>query len=166
MAAKKKKAAKKKAGKKAAKKKVDPIPPGYHSVTPTMNQADASATIAFCKKAFGAKLRMSMPGAPGKIMHAEIEMFGSVVMVSDAVQEPARVSSVFLYVPSVDKTIAKAVAAGAKIIMPAQDMFWGDRFGRIVDPAGNFWAIGTHIEDVSPAEVKKRQKAMAKQMGS
>jgi PhnB protein len=160
MAAKKKKTAKKK----AAKKKVNPIPKGYHSVTPTMNQADASATIAFCKKAFGAKVRMTMPGPGGKIMHAEMEMFDSVVMVSDAVQEPTRVSGIFLYVPSCDKTIAKAVAAGAKIIMPAEDMFWGDRFGRVVDPAGNFWAVATHIEDVTPAEMKKRQKAMAKQM--
>jgi PhnB protein len=88
----------------------------------------------------------------------------SVVMLSDAVREPARISGLFLYVPNVDKTIAKAVKAGAKILMPAEDTFWGDRFGRVEDPYGNSWAIATHIEDVSPAELKKRSKAMAKAM--
>ena len=91
-----------------AKKAVKPIPRGYHSVTATMNQKDAAATIAFCKKAFGAKLRMKMAGPGGKLMHAEIEIGDSVVMVSDAVRDPARVGSLFLYVPSVDTTIAKA----------------------------------------------------------
>src|SRR4051812_22978925 len=144
--------------KKKSKKKVSPIPKGYHSVTPSLNQTDAKATIDFCKKAFGAKLKMKMPGANGKLMHAEIEIGDSIIMLSDAVMEPARVASNFLYVPSVDKAMAKAVKAGAKIIMPAQDMFWGDRFGRIVDPQGNFWSVGTHVEDVTPAEMKKRSK--------
>jgi uncharacterized glyoxalase superfamily protein PhnB len=152
------------ATKKKSKKKVSPIPKGYHSVTPALNQVDAMATIDFCKKAFGAKLRMKMPGANGKLMHAEIEIGDSVIMVSDAVMDPPRVASNFLYVPSVDKTIAKAVKAGAKVVMPAQDMFWGDRFGRIQDPQGNFWSVGTHIEDVTPAEMKKRQKQAAAQM--
>jgi PhnB protein len=160
MAAKKKKATKKKATKRAVK----PIPRGYHSVTPTMNQADAAATIAFCKKAFGAKLRMKMPLPGGKLMHAEIEIGDSVVMLSDAVRDPARVSSIFLYVPNVDKTIAKAVGLGAKIVMPAQTMFWGDRMGSITDPFGNMWGLATHVENVSPKEMQKRQKAAAKQM--
>lgn len=154
------------AAKKKSKKKVSPIPKGYHSVTPALNQSDAKATIEFCKKAFGAKLRMKMPGPNGKLMHAEIEIGDSIIMVSDSVNEPPRVASNFLYVPSVDKTIAKALKAGAKIVMPAQDMFWGDRFGRIVDPQGNFWSIGTHVEDVTPAEMKKRQKQFAAQMAS
>lgn len=148
------------------KKRVNPIPKGYTSVTPSMNQTDASATIAFCKKAFGAKLRMKMPGPGGKLMHAEIEIGDSVVMLSDSVQEPARVASTFLYVPSVDKAVAKAVKAGAKVLMPAADMFWGDRMGRIVDPFGNFWTIATHIENVSPAEVKRREKAARKLMAA
>ena len=156
-------AAKKKT-KKGAKRAVRPIPRGYHAVTSVMNQADAKATIAFCKKAFGAKLRMSMPGPGGKLMHAEIEIGDSVVMVSDAVQEPAHISRIFLYVPKVDKTIAKAVKAGATILSPTVDMFWGDRFGRVTDPFGNIWAIATHVENVSPAETKKRAKAFAKQM--
>src|SRR5204863_8207355 len=100
------------ATKKKSKKKVSPIPKGYHSVTPALNQVDAMATIDFCKKAFGAKLRMKMPGANGKLMHAEIEIGDSIIMVSDAVMDPPRVASNFVYVPSVDKTIAKAVKAG------------------------------------------------------
>lgn len=151
----------------AAKKKknVRPVPKGYGTVTPTMNQADAKATIAFCKKAFGAKMRgPAMAGPGGKIMHAELMIGDSVVMISDAVQEPARISSMFLYVPSVDKTVAKALKNGAKIMMPIQDMFWGDRFGRITDPFGNMWAIATHVENVRPVEMKKRMKAEAKRM--
>lgn len=147
-------------------KKVNPMPRGYRTVTATMNLADAGAMITFCKKAFGAKLRSKTPGAGGKIMHAEIDIGDSVVMLSDAVQEPARIASLWLYVENVDKAIAKAVKAGAKVIMPAQDMFWGDRFGRVSDPQGNLWAIGSRIEKVSPAELKKRSKAFVKQMAA
>jgi PhnB protein len=154
------------AKKKTSKRKVKPVPKGYGTVTATMNQTDASATIAFCKQAFGAKLRMKMPGPGGKLMHAEIEIGDSVVMLSDAMQEPARASSLFLYVPNVDKTMAKAVKAGAKVVMPAMDMFWGDRFGSLVDPYGNKWAVGTRVENVSPAELKKRMKAAAKEMSA
>lgn len=153
------------AAKKTAKK-LNPIPRGYRTVTASLNLADASATIAFCKKAFGAKLRSKMPGARGKLMHAELEIGDSVVMLSDAVQEPARVSSLFLYVPDVDKTMAKAVKAGADVTMPAQNMFWGDRFGRLKDPQGNLWSIGSRVEKVTPPEVKKRAKAFAKQMAA
>lgn len=157
---------KKVSSKKAAKKPINPVPRGYGTVTPTMNQADAAATIAFCKKAFGAKLMMKMAGPGGKLMHAELQIGDSVVMVSDAVMEPARVSSMFLYVPKVDKTIAKAVKAGAKVVMPAQDMFWGDRFGRVSDPQGNLWGIASRVEKVSPVELKKRSKAEAKRMAA
>src|SRR4249920_2166784 len=137
MASKKKTA--KSTAKKPAKKPINPVPRQYGTVTPTMNQSDAVATIAFCKKAFGAKLLSKMAGPGGKLMHAEIQIGDSIVMVSDAVMEPARVASLFLYVPKVDKAIAKAVKAGAQVIMPAQDMFWGDRFGRLKDPFGNLW---------------------------
>jgi uncharacterized glyoxalase superfamily protein PhnB len=136
-----------------------PVPRGYRTVTGTMNQVDAAATIAFCKKAFGAKVRMKMPGPGGKLMHAELEIGDSVVMISDAVQEPARVASFFLYVPDVDKTVARAVKAGAKVLMPTMNMFWGDRLGRVIDPFGNYWSVATHVENVSAAEMKKRQKA-------
>jgi uncharacterized glyoxalase superfamily protein PhnB len=140
-------------------KKVKPIPKGYHSITPALNQADAAKMIEFCKKAFGAKVRMSLAGPGGKIAHAEIDIGDSVVMLNDAMQEPAQPAGLFLYVPDVDKTVAKAVKAGAKVIMPVQDMFWGDRFGRIEDPQGNRWGIATHREDVPPRELKKRAAA-------
>ncbi|HXJ33092.1 MAG TPA: VOC family protein [Candidatus Eisenbacteria bacterium] len=142
-------------------KKVKPIPKGYHVVTPSLNQADAAQTIEFCKKAFGAKIRMRMDSPNGKVMHAEIEIGDSVIMLNDAMQEPPQPAGIFLYVPDVDKTMAKAVKAGASVIMPAQDMFWGDRFGRVEDPSGNRWGIATHREDVPPRELKKRVAAMA-----
>ena len=140
-------------------KKVRPIPKGFHSVSPSLNQADAAQTIEFCKKAFGAKLRMKMAGPGGKIMHAEILIGDSIVMLSDAMQAPPRAAGLFLYVPDVDKTFAKAVKAGATVLMPVQDMFWGDRFGRLADPSGNRWGIATHREDVSPRDMKKRAAA-------
>ena len=140
-------------------KKVRPIPKGYHTVTASLNQANAAATIDFCKKAFGAKVRMNMVGPGNKIMHAEIEIGDSVVMLQDAMQEPPQPGSLFLYVENVDKTVAKAVKAGATVQMPPTDMFWGDRFGRVVDAQGNGWAIATHIEDVPPKDMKKRAAA-------
>jgi PhnB protein len=145
-------------------KRVSPIPRGYRTVTATMNQNDSAATIAFCKKAFGAKLRSKMAGPGGKLMHAEMEIGDSIVMLSDAMQEPARVASMFLYVDNVDKTFAKALKAGAKVVMPLENQFWGDRHGRIADPQGNLWAIASRVEKLSPTEMKKRMKAETKRM--
>ncbi|HVU00894.1 MAG TPA: VOC family protein [Polyangiaceae bacterium] len=145
---------------KKKKKKVKPIPRGYHSVSASLNVESTMALVEFCKKTFGAKLRSTMPGPDGKIIHAEIEIGDSVIMSSDAVREAARPANLFVYVSNVDKVMAKAEKAGAKVMMPAADMFWGDRFGRVEDPQGNRWAIATHVEDVTPKELKKRMKAM------
>jgi PhnB protein len=142
------------------KKKVRPVPKGYGSVTPSLNVSDAKGFIKFCEKAFGAETRTVMPGPNGKVMHAEIVIDDSLVMVSDAVQEPARPANLFLYVPKVDKTFAKAVKAGAKVLSAVEDTFWGDRWGRVEDPLGNRWSIATRVEEVSPKKLKKR---MAKQ---
>jgi uncharacterized glyoxalase superfamily protein PhnB len=142
------------------KKKVKPVPKGYGSVTPSLNVSDAKDLIKFCEKAFGAETRAMMPGPQGKVMHAEIVIGDSLVMLSDAVQEPARPANLFLYVPKVDKTFAKAVKAGGKVLQAVEDTFWGDRWGRIEDPLGNRWSIATHVEDVSKKKLKKR---MAKQ---
>ncbi len=147
-------------------KKVRPIPKGYHTVSPMLNQADAAQTIEFCKKAFGAKALMRMAGPGGKIMHAEVLIGDSIVMLSDAVQSPAQPAGLFLYVPDVDKTFARAVKAGATVLMAPQDMFWGDRFGRVQDAQGNSWAIATHREDVSPRDMKKRAAAAFAPAGS
>lgn len=140
-------------------KKTKPIPKGYHSVTATLNQDNAARTIEFCKKAFGAKVLMTISGPGGRIMHAEIQIGDSRIMLNDAMQEPAQPAGLFLYVPDVDKTFAKAVKAGATVLMPVADMFWGDRFGRVMDPSGNRWGIATHREDVTPKEMKKRAAA-------
>lgn len=166
----KKKAAKKsvaKATKKpAAKKKVNPIPRGYRTVTASLSQADAGATIAFCKKAFGAKVRSKMALPGGKLMHAEVEVGDSIIMVADAMQGAPIPGNTFLYVPDVDKTVAKAVKAGAKAVTPVADMFWGDRFAQLVDPQGNQWAVASRFEVVRPDEMKKRVRSAAKQMAS
>ena len=137
-------------------KKVRPIPKGYHSVTASLTQDDCGKTIEFCKKAFGAKLLMRIQGPSGKMMHAEILIGDSIVMMNDVIQEPAHPGGLFLYVPDVDKTVARAVKAGATVEVPVQDMFWGDRFASVTDPSGNRWGIATHREDVSPKEMKKR----------
>ena len=126
-------------------KKVRPIPKGYHSVTASLTQDDSGKTIEFCKN--------------GKMMHAEILIGDSIVMLNDVIQEPARPAGLFLYVPDVDKTLARAVKAGATVVMPVQDMFWGDRFASVTDPSGNRWGIATHREDVPPKEMKKRAAA-------
>jgi PhnB protein len=134
--------------------------PRYHTVTPMLNIAGADAAIAFYKEAFGAQERVRMPGPDGKVMHAEIVIGDSVVMISDVWQNPATVSALHVYVPDCDALYSQAVAAGASPKMPLQDMFWGDRFGTLTDPFGNIWSIATHKEDVSPEEMQKRMAAL------
>jgi PhnB protein len=152
--------------------KVNPIPKGYHSVTPYLVLDDASRAIEFYKKAFGAQEIMRMQGPPGKIAHAEIKIGDSPVMISDEMpgasdRSPKSLGGsgvgIFLYVDNVDSVFNQAVSAGAKSEMPPEDMFWGDRFGKLVDPFGHRWALATHIEDVAPEDMEKRGKeAMAK----
>ena len=143
---------------KKTKKKVKPIPKGYGSVTPSLNVTDAKGLIKFCEKAFDAKKRSLMPGPDGKVMHAELLIGDSLIMLSDAMREPARPADLFLYVEKVDKTFAKAVKAGAKVLAPVEDTFWGDRWGRVEDPLGNRWSIATRVEEVSPKKLKKRME--------
>ena len=146
----------------AKKKKVRAVPKGYNSVQVSLNLSDAKGAMNFVKKAFGGKVRAVMPGADGKIMHAEVKLGDTLLLFSDSVQEAPRPANLFMYVPSVDKTFAKAVKAGAKVIMPIADMFWGDRWGRVEDPYGNRWSIATHIEDVTPKQLKKRMAEAGK----
>jgi len=141
---------------------VKPIPKGYGSVTAMLNLPDAKSAMDFCKKAFGAKVVEMMPGPDGKLMHGSVRIGDSMLTFSDAAMDPARPGNLLVYVPNVDKTFAKAVKAGAKALMPPADQFWGDRFGRIEDPSGNRWGIATHIEDVTPKQMKKRMADMAK----
>ena len=150
--------------------KVKAIPEGYHSVTPYLIMDGAAAAIEFYKKAFGAVEVMRMPGPDGRIGHAEIKIGDSNVMLADEnlemnARSPKSVGgspvSLLLYVEDVDKIVARAVAAGAKLEQPVEDKFYGDRMGGIEDPFGHRWYVGTHIEDVSPEEMKKRMAAMS-----
>lgn len=150
-------------------KKVSPIPEGYAAVTPYITIGGASDAIAFYKKAFGAEEVMRMNGPDGKVMHAEIRIGGSVIMLHDENPEwkalsPKTIggsaSSIMLYVPNVDAVMKAAEQAGATVTMPAADQFYGDRCGNITDPFGHKWAIATHIEDVAPDEIERRAKAM------
>jgi uncharacterized glyoxalase superfamily protein PhnB len=144
---------------------VKPIPDGYHSVTPVLTIRGAARAIEFYKTAFGARERMRMPGPEGKIGHAEIEIGDSVVMLSDEFPDQGSESPqtlggtpayVFLYVDDADRVFQRAVDGGATVKMPLADMFWGDRFGRLVDPFGHEWGVATHKEDLTPEEIARR----------
>jgi uncharacterized glyoxalase superfamily protein PhnB len=134
--------------------------PRYHTITPVLNIDGADDAIAFFKQAFGATERLRMPGPDGKVMHCELEIGDSVVMVTDVMQNPATKSNLHIYVPDCDAVYSQALAAGATTKMPLQDMFWGDRFGSLNDPFGNTWNVATHKEDVSPEEMEKRMAQM------
>jgi PhnB protein len=145
--------------------KVQPIPKGYHTVTPYLIINGAAKAIDFYKKAFGASEIMRMPGPDGKIGHAEIKIGDSPIMMADENPQMGQKSpkalgstpvSVVLYVEDADKVFNQAVSAGAKSVRPMKDQFYGDRMGTLEDPFGHVWSIGTHVEDVSPQEMKKR----------
>src|SRR5215475_8923012 len=145
--------------------KVKPIPEGYHTITPYLVVDGAEKIIHFLKEAFEAKTAFEPTMRPdGKIMHAELKVGDSMVMISDS-SERAQATSVmlYLYVPNVDACYQKALKAGATSLMVPADQFYGDRSGGVMDPAGNRWHIGTHVEDVSPAELKKRATEFMKQ---
>lgn len=148
-----------------------PIPEGYHTVTPYLVVSDSARALDFYAKAFGAKEKMRMPGPDGRIMHAEFQIGDSMIMLGDEVgpnKSPQSLGgspvSIFLYVNDVDSVFKQAVSAGAKAEMPPQDMFWGDRFGKLTDPFGHDWALATHIEDVTPEQMKQRQQDFYAQM--
>jgi PhnB protein len=151
---------------------VKPIPNGYHSVTPYLYIKGAAKAIDYYKDVFGAKERVRMPGPNGRIMHAELQIGDSMIMLADEnLQIDAKspetlggvASSLALYVENVDAVTQKAVTAGAKLVRPVQDQFYGDRSGTISDPFGHVWTIATHVEDVSPEEMKKRMAQLASQ---
>ena len=148
---------------------VKAIPDGYYSLTPYLVCKGAAKAIEFYSKAFGANETVRMPGPGGAIMHAEVKIGNSMLMLADENKERGHLSpesiggsacSIMFYTDAVDDVFTRAVAAGAKVEMPPADMFWGDRMGNIVDPFGHKWTIATHKEDVSPAEMEKRMAAM------
>ena len=148
---------------------VSPIPAGYHSVTPYLISADAAASIEFYKAAFNATELMRLPGTGGKVMHAEVRIGDSAVMLSDESPEMNAKSprsyggtpvSLMVYVEDVDALFAQAIAAGGKQIRPVQDQFYGDRAGMLEDPSGHTWTLATHVEDLTPEEIAQRMASM------
>ncbi len=141
---------------------VKAIPEGYHTITPYLVVNGAAKVLDFVKQAFGAQEIVRMPGPNGTIGHAEVKIGDSVVMMADATaQYPAQPARLLLYVPNVDEIYQRALKLGGKSEREPADQFYGDRNAGIIDPAGNRWFIATHIEDVSPEEMKRRAaKAM------
>jgi PhnB protein len=149
--------------------KVKPIPDGYHSVTPYLYIDGAAAAIDFYKKAFGATELFRMGGPGGKIGHAEIRIGDSRIMLADEFPAMGAKSpksyggspvSLLVYVANVDEIVEQAVAAGATLVRPVQDQFYGDRSGGVKDPFGHSWYVSTHIEDVAPEEMKRRMEKL------
>lgn len=154
--------------------RVSAIPAGYHSVTPYLFISGADAAIAFYIEAFGAEEVMRLPSPDGLVMHAEIRVGDSHIMLADAmeaagVHSPDTLggvaSSLMLYVDDVDAVYQRAVDAGATEMRPIEDQFWGDRMGTVIDPFGHQWSIATHVEDVDDEEMQRRFTAMMDDMG-
>ncbi|HLE66140.1 MAG TPA: VOC family protein [Burkholderiales bacterium] len=143
---------------------VKPVPEGMRTVTPHLICAGAADAIEFYKKAFGAVEMARLPGPDGKIMHAMIRIGDSAVMLVDENPEWGMLGpkalkgssvAIHLYVEDADAFVARAVKAGAKVTMPLDDMFWGDRYGKLEDPFGHHWSVGTHVRDVTMDEMKQ-----------
>ena len=150
---------------------VKPIPEGYHSVTPYMIFTGASDAIDFYKKALGAEEVMRMADPGGKVHHAEIRIGDSHIMLADEHPEIQALSpktvggspvSIHLYVENVDRAVERAVAAGAKLVRPVADQFYGDRTGGIEDPFGYRWFLATHKEDLTMDEIRRRAAAQGR----
>jgi PhnB protein len=146
---------------------VKPIPEEYHSITPALVSHNANATIDFYKKVFGAVEKGGRAlGPDGKVMHAELKIGDSLIFINDAMgpasvldpQPKVHPLQLHLYVHNADEVFDRAVKAGARVVEPLQNMFWGDRYGKVVDPDGHTWAIATHIEDVAPEEMERRMR--------
>ena len=143
---------------------VKAIPDGYQTVTVDLSLKGAAEAIEFYQQAFGAEERVRMPGPNDTIMHAEIKIGNSIVMLADAMMGPPTQSSCHLYVEDADALWKRATAAGAQVVLGIHDAFWGDRYGVLSDRWGNRWGIATHQEDVSPETMQQRVEEMRKRM--
>jgi PhnB protein len=146
------------------------IPQGFHTITPHLVCAHADQAIEFYKKAFNAEELSRLPGPDGKIMHASIRIGDSILMLSEETPTwnslgPKALKgspvTIHLYVQDVDAFVAAAEKAGAKVTMPVQDMFWGDRYGKVEDPFGHQWSVAKHVRDVTMDEMKQGMRQMA-----
>ena len=146
---------------------VKPVRDGHHTVTPYLVATNAQALIDFATRAFDAQLVEDMRGPDGAVMHAELQIGDSRVMLGQASQQhPAMPAGIYLYVPDTDATYRKALAAGAVSTMEPANQFYGDRNAGVKDQNGNMWWIGTHVEDVSPEELKRRATEEMKRRAS
>lgn len=143
------------------------IPDGCHTVTPHLVVKGGAAALDFYRQAFGAEELGRMPGPDGRLMHAEFQIGNSRIFLADEFPEHGSQSAkesgspvtIHLYVTDTDALFQQAVAAGAKVTMPPADMFWGDRYARVVDPFGHHWSIATHLEDLTADQMQERMKA-------
>jgi len=148
---------------------VEPVPKHMHTVTPHLVCDSAAEAIEFYKKAFGAVETGRMQTPDGKIMHAEVRIGDSTVMLVDEFPEYGSVGpkklngspvTLHVYVPNVDQVFEQAIAAGATVRMPLEDQFWGDRYGQVVDPFGHNWSIATHVKDMTQDEMVRAMNEM------
>lgn len=148
---------------------VKPIPEGFTNITPYLTCEGASKAIDFYIKAFGAVEVARMKAPDGKILHAEIRIGNAMLMLSDDYPDfnslgPQALKgspvAIHLYVENADATWERAVGAGATVMMPLDDAFWGDRFGMLVDPFGHRWSIATHVKDMTPEQIEEGMKSM------
>lgn len=152
---------------------VQPIPDGYHTLTPYLTVEDGAAALAFYAEAFGAEELFRMDGPEGKIGHAEMKIGDSTFMFADEVEAWGNRSphslggtpiSLMIYVEDVDAVFQRAIDAGATEVMAVKDHFYGDRSGTVEDPFGHQWSISTHVEDVPPDELERRAKKVMSEM--
>jgi PhnB protein len=143
------------------------IPEGYHTITPAIAIRNAAKAIEFYKQAFGAEETMRLNAPDGRVAHAEIKIGDSRLMISDDFEmSPCKspqslggtTATLHIYVPDADAAFDRAVRAGATARMPVSDMFWGDRYGQVMDPFGHIWSVGTQKEKLSPQEIGERAK--------
>ncbi len=161
------------AARRGSAKKVSHVPAGYHAVTPTLSIAECAKAIEFYKEALDAKETYRMAAPDGKsVWHAELRIGDSPIMLSDPmdprVKPPSRDApsavGIWLYVPDCDALFEQATKAGATVMMPLADMFWGDRFGMVLDPFGVRWGIATHTKDLSQEEIRQAGEEFASKM--
>ena len=154
--------------------KVKAIPEGYEGATPYLIIKDAARALEFYKKAFGATEIMRIPSPGGKVGHAEIKIGAAIIMLADEFPDMNCKSpqsfggtpvSIMVYVQDVDAFVKQAVSAGAKVLRPVENKFYGDRAGSLEDPFGHQWHFATHVEDVPPDEMAKRAEAFSQQQG-
>ncbi len=159
----------------AVRRRVEPVPARYGSLVPGLAIRGCAEAIVFYAKAFGARQLSRMDGPDGKVMHAELRIGDRVLFVGDEAPEMGAPSpqglggspvSLLHYVKDVDAVFARAVEAGAKPVMPPADMFWGDRYGMVVDPFGHRWGLATHKADLTDAQTRKAMEAWMASQGA